>query len=247
METKLFVATPCYGNQVFADYMMSIMELERACRERNIQFEIFLLGKDALITRARNVCVKTFLDKDFTHMLFVDADMSFSPANVFRLLDFNVEVCGGNCPTKGIEWANLIGQNCQTAQECEAKTLKMAYNPASNTDCQDGFVEATNVGTGFMMIQRKAFHLMMDAYPSLRFKPNFRLGNETPSDKNCYAFFDSMIDPDTKVYLSEDYAFCWRWSRLGGKIYLDTRSIIVHIGNYEYGKHQDFLSLEDND
>ena len=241
METKLFVATPCFGGQVFADYMMSIMELERACREQNMQFEIFLLGKDALITRARNVCVKSFLDTNFTHMLFIDADMSFSPANVFRLLDFNKEVCCGNCPTKGIEWHNLIGQNCQTVQECEAKTLRMAYNPTTNTDNQDGLVEVTNAGTGFMLIQRKVFYLMMDAYPSLKFKPNFMPNfspNSIPDGQNYYAFFDSMIDPDNKIYLSEDYAFCKRWARLGGKIYLDAHSTIVHIGNYEYGKHQ---------
>jgi hypothetical protein len=39
-----------------------------------------------------------------------------------------------------------------------------------------------------------------------------------------------MIDPDTKEYLSEDYAFCRRWLALGGKIWLDIKSRLTHVG-----------------
>jgi hypothetical protein len=51
---------------------------------------------------------------------------------------------------------------------------------------------------------------------------------------NQYALFDTMIDEETGEYLSEDYAFCRRWRKLGGKVWLDTESRLVHIGNYEF-------------
>jgi hypothetical protein len=46
--------------------------------------------------------------------------------------------------------------------------------------------------------------------------------------------FDTTIDPETRHYLSEDYTFCARWRALGGKIWLDTKSILSHSGTYEF-------------
>ena len=47
-------------------------------------------------------------------------------------------------------------------------------------------------------------------------------------------FFDTMIEPDTKRYLSEDYAFCRLWQKIGGKIYADIVSGMTHMGNYSF-------------
>ena len=43
-----------------------------------------------------------------------------------------------------------------------------------------------------------------------------------------------MIEPDTKRYLSEDYAFCRLWQKIGGKIYADIVSGMTHMGNYSF-------------
>jgi hypothetical protein len=43
-----------------------------------------------------------------------------------------------------------------------------------------------------------------------------------------------MIDQETGVYLSEDYAFCKRWRALGGEIWLDLQSKLNHSGSYTY-------------
>ena len=51
---------------------------------------------------------------------------------------------------------------------------------------------------------------------------------------NQYALFDCAIDENTGEYLSEDYAFCRRWRKIGGKIWLDTESRLVHIGTHEF-------------
>ena len=42
------------------------------------------------------------------------------------------------------------------------------------------------------------------------------------------------IDPETKRYLSEDYAFCRRWQQIGGKIYADCYTTLGHIGNLPF-------------
>ena len=43
-----------------------------------------------------------------------------------------------------------------------------------------------------------------------------------------------MIEPDTKRYLSGDYAFCRLWQKIGGKIYADIVSGMTHMGNYSF-------------
>lgn len=49
-----------------------------------------------------------------------------------------------------------------------------------------------------------------------------------------HAVFDCMIDPDSKRYLSEDYAFCRRWQSIGGKIWADIRTTLGHVGNLPF-------------
>jgi len=39
-----------------------------------------------------------------------------------------------------------------------------------------------------------------------------------------------MIDPATGTYLSEDFAFCKRWTDIGGEIWADLESRLDHVG-----------------
>jgi hypothetical protein len=46
--------------------------------------------------------------------------------------------------------------------------------------------------------------------------------------------FETMIEPETGQYLSEDYAFCRRWRDLGGEIWADMQSRLTHVGYTAY-------------
>ena len=43
-----------------------------------------------------------------------------------------------------------------------------------------------------------------------------------------------MIEPETGIYLSEDYAFCRRWRDLGGEIWLDAQGSLTHSGSCDF-------------
>jgi hypothetical protein len=94
-------------------------------------------------------------------------------------------------------------------------------------------LEVREIGTGYMMIKRDVFDRFREAYPNTRYKPDHALYNK---DGNTYihAYFDTIIDPETERYLSEDYMFCQSWRKIGGKIYLCPWMQTEHVGTYAF-------------
>jgi hypothetical protein len=45
-----------------------------------------------------------------------------------------------------------------------------------------------------------------------------------------FAQFESLIDPATGTYLSENFAFCKRWTEIGGEIISDLEKVHHHVG-----------------
>ncbi len=91
-----------------------------------------------------------------------------------------------------------------------------------------GFVRIRYAGTGFLLIRRQALERMCARYPQLRYKRDHSLDAVDASD-NRFALFECLIDKDG-TYLSEDFAFCKRWTDMGGEIWADLDSSFNHVG-----------------
>jgi hypothetical protein len=163
------------------------------------------------------------------------------------MLDLDEDVVTGVYPRKQINWTKAITKVKEKPDisEDELHASSLMYNlnvkDPKHVEAKKGFIEVLDGATGFMLIKRNVFKKMALAYPNLRFKSDQHLGD--PHDKTFgyhdtsdwnYAFFDTMIEPETKRYLSEDYAFCRLWQKIGGKIYADIISGMTHMGNYSF-------------
>jgi hypothetical protein len=237
--TKPFivVGTPCFGGAVTQDYAMSLIQLTNMASGAGFDVAVMMLGNDALITRARSAIVAKFLDNPATtHLLFVDADICFAPEQVVRMLKFDRDFVAGLYPAKIIDWQQLSRRFGQTDEAMEEAGLAYVGDVCSGSALrvENGFATANYAGTGFQLIKRGVFERMIEAYPETRYKSLHAFPRPGQPSDNYYALFDCMIDPETGVYLSEDYAFCRRWRVKGGEIWLDLASRLVHTGAYNF-------------
>ena len=95
------------------------MQLVALCASKQIELQFATIGNESLITRARNTLVQLFMDGDYTHLLFIDADLAFNPESVLRMVDFNKDVVTGVYPRKTIDWTkvkNKVIDDCNTAK-----------------------------------------------------------------------------------------------------------------------------------
>jgi hypothetical protein len=232
----VYLATPCYGGMVNVHFMQSVLALQTACRERGIGLVVDLMGGDALVTRARSRLAARFLaHPEATHLLFCDADIGFAPENLFRLLDADKLVIGGVYPLKLIDWEKARAAAKADAPDLLAASLgyviRFIPTPDHSVSIEGGIARVAYVGTGFLLIQRRAMETIVDAHPELRARMG-DMGDKLADE--AVMVFETMIEPETGQYLSEDYAFCRRWQALGGEIWADMEARLTHVGATAY-------------
>ena len=237
--TKPFVVvgTPCFGGMVTQDYAMSLLNLQAAAPKAGFDMAVVMLGNDALITRGRSAIVAKFLDApQATHLLFVDADISFAPDQVVRMLELNKDFVAGLYPAKIIDWQQLAERAGKSGEAPDEAGLAYVGDVCKGAELktENGFATGVYAGTGFQLIKRNVFERMKQAYPETKYKALHAFPRPSQPSDNLYALFDCMIDEESGVYLSEDYAFCRRWRAIGGEIWIDLKSKLTHTGNYSF-------------
>lgn len=236
------IVTPSHDGKLFENYTLSLLNLVAQAAEVGLRVQVLIASGESLITRARNNAVAYFLaNPQFTHLFWIDADIGFSIDSALRLLTSGHDVCAGVYPLKTENWPEggvpegtdrqafdtlftRYTVNTAAKGKGRAKTVELAVRP-------DGFIALDEAPTGFMLIARGVFDRMVEAYPDLRYVP------DTPGVQDQglhYRFFDCMVAPESGRYLSEDYAFCRRWSALGGSVHVDAGSNLSHRGHKTY-------------
>jgi hypothetical protein len=109
--------------------------------------------------------------------------------------------------------------------------VRFVPTPDHSVDINEGIAKVAYAGTGFLMIAREAMQQIVDAHPELRAKMGDMVGGKA---EEASMVFETMIEPETGQYLSEDYAFCRRWHDLGGEIWADTEPRLTHVGPASY-------------
>ena len=242
-ENKFFIATPCYGGALTEPYFRSVIKLMTFFNGHKIPLAFGTIANESLVTRARNVLLAYFLNSDYTHLMFIDADIEFQVDDILKLWMHDKDVAVGAYPKKGVNWTHikeaiLMDPSKQhSSQQIGALGSDYAINfqfidkERKQVGVENGLIKLHDAGTGFMMIKREAILKLIKEYPEIKYNNDVQMGGVDLKD-NFYALFDTMIDPVDKRYLSEDYTFCRRWQKMNGDIWLDPSISLNHYGSF---------------
>lgn len=212
-KIHLHIGIPCYGGMVSEPTMTSLLRFVLLAGKFGLHWSLDTMVNESLIPRGRNnLMAKMMSNTAATHFMFIDADIRFQPESIFQMLAYEKEVIGGLYPKKSIPTNYVI-------------------NLLPQTKIQGDIFTVDTMGTGFLLFQREVYEKLIKAHPETKYVDDVGLGKEF--EPMMYAIFDCKIDARGH-YLSEDWLFCRRWQDIGGEIWAHGKTLLNHIGHYEY-------------
>ena len=237
-KPHLFVGTPVHS-EVSIHYTQSLLELQKSCFYKRVKIE-FSLIKSSLVTQGRNLCVAGFLDSDATHLFFIDSDISFKEQSIFKMIEKDMDVISIPYPLKNFDWEKGFNKFKQN-KIMDARSLSQSFNQypmkvaePDNITIDNGVIEVTHSPTGCMLIKREVLKKMIKEYPHLMIKQKTIINGGVVDRSNFYNLFDTLFDKETNTYHGEDFAFCKRWTDIGGKCHAYINDEITHVGEHSY-------------
>ena len=242
-QVKLFVATPMYGGMCNGSYTLGMIQMVSVFTQARVPFQYSYMMNESLITRARNSLANDFLATDCTHMMFIDADIGFNPADILHMINANKDIICGVYPKKEIDWvqvAKAVNEGVPP-QELSKHTGAFVVNLVDDATSAQGDVnqpiQIANGGTGFMLIQRKVFEGLIGKVPTYN-NDMFLAVDTERKPKVINEFFATSIDATSgNRLLSEDYHFCKIAREQGFTVWAAPWAQLAHCGSYIFNGH----------
>jgi hypothetical protein len=213
-QMHIMIAMPAYTGVVHMGTMRCLFtDLTTLIKRGDTYTFVDDIG-NALIADSRSItATKFFEESDCDQLIFIDNDVSWEAGALLKLIDAPEDVVAGIYPRRKdpIEYA---------VHYLEKEELWA--NP------ETGLLEVKAVPTGFMKISRNCIAKLIEAFPeSHRY--------EADSEKRFYPLFDHIFEDDYKW--GEDYSFCIRWRKIGGKVWIDPEMHMGHTGHKMFQGH----------
>jgi len=225
-KISIFVATPMHAGTCTDRFSLSCISLQKQALLKDIEIDFVFLSGNAMITSARNSLVSLFLQSNFTHLLFIDSDISFDAHQVLNMVLTDKDVIGAVYPSKEISWDRVYNAvtNGVKANQLPLIASNYIFNTISGESIALGsetMVEVKHLGTGMLCVKREVFDSMKDFTYSYMTKEGF----------TEYEFFATNLREGINT---EDFYFCENWRKTGGKIFLAPWVILRHTGTYTF-------------
>jgi hypothetical protein len=209
---SLLIGAPSLTSKYDGHYLKSFMNTVTAVRQYGGKIDWAQLPYCADPSFARARLFGTFYRSDHTHFLSIDDDIGWYWGDVVQMLMFKREFIAAAGPKKippprPLEFA-------MTLRKDDGTVMPLHQEPDT------GLMRVSRVGGAFVMIQRSVAQEMTSEHPELK----FQMDDGTTE----WALYTPMVV--NGVYLSEDYAFCQRWQKIGGDIFVLPNARLKHSG-----------------
>lgn len=143
---KVMIAIPL-ANSLSSEFFRTFYPAQNLMPEEGLALcEILKWGNTV---NNRNDAVKTFLKEDFTHLFFMDSDMTFPESTLSRLLQHDKDIVGGFYTVKTEPYHSTCFVDNKAGESIPYQT----YNPMPGETMK----KVSSIGTGCMLIKRKVF------------------------------------------------------------------------------------------
>lgn len=249
MPRKILLATPC-RDSVTLHYLSGITELLAKGNDMDIEF-IPSVARSTYVNCARNDAVALARAKECHEVVFVDADIGWSAAQLLRLCSHEVDVVGG------VYAKRKSGTPEWTAHAKEGSLAD-----------ENGLQECNDLPAGFLRVKMSVFDRIEALNPWRRYQhkgedvakceffPIGLVGDGTPEatlqailavlrhyDASWTPFhiraeIEAIIAKETAPHnrslLGEDTYFCRLCREAGVKLYADVRLVLPHYGEIAF-------------
>ena len=228
-------------------FAKSTADLSAMCAQYGIPLQLYYLFNESLITRARNYCCDEFMRSEAEHLMFIDSDIGFNPQDVIALMTLQAQndqydIIGGPYPKKCISWEKIKHAVDKGIADEDPNVLEkfvgdFVFNPkgGQQTIPIGEPVEVLEIGTGFMMVSKKAMKKFVDSYPQYMYKPDHVRTEHFDGSRKIMQYFQAEVDPKSERYLSEDYWFCQKAQDVGLRTWFCPWMKLQHVGTYIFG------------
>lgn len=207
---NVYVAMPVHNSYMHASTTASLLASKDLLAQHGINLQSGGWLGDSLLASARNILLSKFLyDTDGTDLIFIDADISWNPHDLLKLLTYEVDFVAGLYRHKRL-------------QESYPVNFLLGHG-----DQKGPLIEVEDVPMGFTRISRVALLRMFDAYRSRAYK------HPASGDLPLCCLFEEPFVPGRGL-VGEDYIFCKRWRSIGGKVLVDPDMTLTHHGDFGF-------------
>jgi len=233
---SVFIATPMYGGMCHGTYAKSLFNTMKYLLDQGFEVQFRDMYNNSMITEARDLFTKMFLDSGCDYLFFIDADQSFKPEDVLRMINEDKDIIGGVVPKKNINWDSVHSASLHGIPSTMLGKFSGSFNLAllpsqqQPEDFTKSF-EVSHIGTGMMIIKRSVFEKLKDSTRTYIYAGLPMLGINSGDRMNEYWTTDIS---DEGILMGEDVNFCYMWRKLGGKVYAAPYAKTTHVGSYEF-------------
>lgn len=245
MTPRILICTPTNAGIAKIHFVVTLADTMRVLMEKGIGCS-FLNYDSSDVAMARNFFAARLLAApQFSHLLFIDSDMSFEGGLILRFLDQAKPIIGAVYTRREIDleaYRNAIRQAQSEGEDTKSiedlsgimeyvVRLEGAGGTRRSLTVANGFAAVGGIGMGATLIERGVFETMITR-GAVRRKRGKYADDVTG---HVYGFFDPIYINERDEFLSEDLSFCQRWiGDCQGQILACVDSPIGHVGQFVY-------------